>query len=290
MLPVTITLTRYKEPNRLLFETLFSLAKQTWVSAIVRMLDQHFDEATKQYCEKLQNERIQFDYSVIEPVWLSYARNYAIKHCTTDILLCIDADAIADEHRAYELCAVFNLDEKIGMVWGKILPKFHKKPPFLLQANFVYDMYSLLDNGDVCMPSSKIVWASYGMHLWRMWSVAYLDETLGRRPWTLLGGEETDLCQRVAKAWLLIYYTGKSVVHHQVLPERLNYKRIIQRTYRWWYSRGMQWGTPKANNTKTTIWTYISWLLLLPAYGSWYLVACWTKVDNRFKTYWRYSK
>jgi len=273
MCEVTITLTRYKEPNRLLFETLSSLALQKNISAKVLMLDQQSDDATKKYCETRSNKDVQFDYIVIDTVWLSYARNYAIKMCATDILLCIDADAIADENWAYELTEAFAVDERIGIVWGKILPKFHKTPPFFLKANFIYDMYSLLDNGEENWPTSKIVWASYGIHLWRMWSEAFLDLSLWRRPWVLLWWEETDLCKRAKSKWLLIYYCWRSIILHQILPERLTYIRIMKRAYRWWYSRYVQWGVPTPNNTKSTMWTYIIGLLILPVYGTWYISA-----------------
>jgi cellulose synthase/poly-beta-1,6-N-acetylglucosamine synthase-like glycosyltransferase len=88
---------------------------------------------------------------------LSYARNQAIDLTHTDILLCIDADAVAEEDRAYELVAAFDLDPKIALVGGEIRPKFHAKPPFLIKANVIYDMYSLLDRGTHVAPFEKVV-------------------------------------------------------------------------------------------------------------------------------------
>jgi cellulose synthase/poly-beta-1,6-N-acetylglucosamine synthase-like glycosyltransferase len=157
MKEITITLTRYKEPNRLLFATLFSLAQQKNITATVLMLDQQDDKETAAYCAQLSTPHVSFVRKKIEAVGLSFARNQAITLCNTDILLCIDADALADEQRAYELTKTFAYDDRIALVGGKILPKFHAPPPFLLQLNFVYDMYSLLDRGDEVAPFSKVV-------------------------------------------------------------------------------------------------------------------------------------
>jgi len=116
MKEITITLTRYKEPNWLLFATLFSLAQQKNIIATVLMLDQQDDEETKAYCAQLTTIHISFVRKKIEAVGLSFARNQAIALCHTDILLCIDADAIADEQRAYELTKTFTYDERIALV------------------------------------------------------------------------------------------------------------------------------------------------------------------------------
>ena len=235
------------------------------------MLDQQDDKETKEYCAQLTTTYISFVRKKIEAVWLSFARNQAIALCNTDILLCIDADAIADEQRAYELTETFSYDDRIALVWGKILPKFHAAPPFLMQLNFVYDMYSLLDRGNEVAPFSKVVGASYGIHIARMWKEAYLDLQLWRKPWVLLWGEETDLCMRAKALNLLIYYTWKAVVYHQILPERLTYIWIFKRTYRGWYSRAVQWGMPQPNSMQKKTWRMLLGLLLAPFYAVGYV-------------------
>ncbi|MDP2396110.1 MAG: hypothetical protein Q8S84_00190 [bacterium] len=63
---VTITATRYKEPNWLFHETIESLSRQKDVVADVLILDQFLTNETKEYCEKLSNENINIKYIVIE--------------------------------------------------------------------------------------------------------------------------------------------------------------------------------------------------------------------------------
>lgn len=278
---VTITLTRYNEPNRLLHETLLSLSKQKLINAKVLMLDQIDDMQTREYCQKISTDSVYFEYCVIEKIWLSYARNYAINICTTEILLCIDSDAIADEQRAYYLSETFDKDEKIAIVWWKIIPKYHLSPPIVIRADFIYDLYSMLDHGDETKETQKIVWASYWIHISRLWDQAFLDLHLGRTGWKLLWGEETDLCNRARNAWRKVYYAGKSIIHHQVLPERLNYTRIVKRIYRWGYSRWLQWGKPQSNNKTKSSRNVIVMFIFSPIYLYWYLTA------KRHKTWWK---
>jgi hypothetical protein len=64
---ITITTTRYKEPNWLLHETLLSLSKQKKINADILFYDQFLNEETKKYCDDLSNENIKFNYILIEP-------------------------------------------------------------------------------------------------------------------------------------------------------------------------------------------------------------------------------
>ena len=53
MLNITITLTRYKEPNWLVNQTLDSLANQNNIKATILFLDQFENIQIKKYCTKL---------------------------------------------------------------------------------------------------------------------------------------------------------------------------------------------------------------------------------------------
>ncbi|MDP2090600.1 MAG: glycosyltransferase family 2 protein [Candidatus Gracilibacteria bacterium] len=266
---VTITATRYKEPNWLFHETIESLSRQKDVVADVLILDQFLTNETKEYCEKLSNENINIKYIVIEAKGLSFARNYAIKECKTDVLLYIDSDAIADEYWTINMLKTFEIDNQIGIVGGKIVPKWHKSPSILAKADYVYDVYSMLDLGDEIKENSKVVGANFGLNIARLGSEAFFDENLGRKPGKLLGGEESDLCERAIKKGLKIYYNGKSSVIHQVLPERINIMWILKRMYWGGYNRGLAGGKPKASNGggKRNMWNYFILPVILPFYA-----------------------
>ncbi len=273
MKKITITTTRYKEPNWLFHETIKSLSKQKKIIAKILILDQFFNKETKEYCKKLNNKNIKLEYMVIEPKWLSYARNYAIKLCKTDFLLYIDSDAIADEYRAYNLVTTFDLYDNVGIVWGKIIPKWHKKPLILVKADYIYDIYSMLDLWDEVKEVKKIVWANFWLNKKLLWKECYFDEILWRKPWKLLWWEETDLVDRTIKKGYKVLYNWKAKVLHQVLPERISYLWVFKRIYWWWYNRWLVWWKPKANNWewKFNIWNYVFLLFVILPYFLWYI-------------------
>lgn len=268
---ITITTTRYKEPNWLLHETLLSLSKQKKINADILFYDQFLNEETKKYCDDLSNENIKFNYILIEPKWLSFARNQAIRDCKSDILLYIDSDAIADEFWACELSKTFEKGKNIWVTWWKIIPKWHKTPIFLSKADYVYDIYSMLDLWDDMIENKKIVWANFWVNIKLLWKDAYFDENLWRKPWKLLWWEESDLCERIQNKWLEIFYNWKAVVHHQVLTERISILWILKRMYWWWYNRWLAWWTPKSSNWwwKFNIWNYIILPIVFPFYILW---------------------
>ncbi len=271
MKKITITSTRYKEPNWLFHKTIKSLSEQKSILAEVLILDQFFNKETKEYCKRLNNKNIKLKYIVIKAKGLSYARNYAIKESKTDILLYIDSDAIADKLWAYNLTETLNIKNNIWIVWWRIIPKWHAKPLFLSKADYIYDIYSMLDLWNDSKEITKIVWASFWINIKKLWKEAFFNENLWRKPWKLLWWEESELCKRVLNNWLKIYYNWKAVIKHQVLSERISYSWIFKRMYWWWYSRWLSWWKPKTNNSKwkINIWNYIILPIILPFYILW---------------------
>lgn len=259
MISLTIALTRYKESNSLFHETLAGLPKQTGVIATVLVLDQFHNEETKKYCQTLENENIKFEYITIEPRSLSFARNHAISLCKTDILLYIDSDAIPGTNWALEMGKAFKKDDMIAIVGGRILPKWHKKPLFLIKSDVVRDLYSLLDLWEEIQSASKVVGASFGIHIWLLSREAYFNENLGRSNGTLLGGEETDLCKRALSKNYHILYVGTAVVLHQILPERIRISWVARRLYWGGYGKRLTGWLPGTTNKNPSI---ISKLLL----------------------------
>jgi glycosyltransferase involved in cell wall biosynthesis len=267
MQKITITLTRYAEPNWLLLETLSSLVEQEQVIATVLMLDQKNDQEIIDFCQQNSTPNIQLLYQTIPAKSLSFARNEAIRMCETAILLYIDTDAIATPNWAYELSeGMHKQDAAVG--GGKIIAKWHCKPGFLQKSPLVLEQYSMLDLGDDDLEVKKIIGANFGLNIHKLEKLACFDENLGRKNGKLLGGEETSLCAAAIKAGYRVFYFGKSKVYHQVLPERINFKWICKRMYYGGYSRALQGGMPSPNNkTKQwNKWDVFALCCLLPTY------------------------
>ena len=263
---ISITLTRYAEPNWLLAETLESLAKQENIAAIVLMLDQQNNPETASLCQQLSNKNITFEYQTIPAKSLSFARNEAIRLCQTDILLYIDTDAIAAPNWAEYLSEALS-QESVGIAGGKIIPKWHKSPSFIQKSQVVLDQYSMLDLGDDIIDVKKVVGASFGLNKKHLGNVAIFDENLGRRDGKLYSGEESKLCSDALKAGFKIMYVGSSVVQHQVLPERIKFSWIATRMFYQGIASAKRGGAPAPSNKgKYTFWDVLALGLLAPFY------------------------
>lgn len=265
MIETTITLTRHSEPDDLIFKTLEKLGKQENIRATIVFLDQNPGEDAEAFCHKLTTKNIEFIYRPLEPRSLSYARNTAIRSCKTDTLLFIDADAFAEPNWAYELATTLQRDE-VAVAGGKILPEWHRRPLLIARARVVNEQYSVLDFGDIEMPVQKVIGANFGIHTARLGKDAYFNEELGRRDAILLGGEETDLCERATSRGIKVFYQGKAVVHHQILPERITYSWITKRLFYAGVSRALRGGKPSPSHTMTA-WDYLFMPIILVPYA-----------------------
>jgi hypothetical protein len=265
MVRTTITLTRHDEANKLIFETLRTLAGQENVEAVVLFFDQRPDAETASLCQSLDSQNIRFDYRPLDPCGISQARNSAIRACNTETLLFIDADAIPDAAWAASLAGTL-LQDKVGIAGGRILPEWHRPPLLITKARTVREQYSMLDYGEDMLSIPRVVGASFGIHLERLGQEARFDEDLGRRNGLLLGGEESDLCTRTRDTGLQILYQGKAVVHHQVLPERIRYRWIFRRLFYAGVNRALRGGVPSPGH-RMTLWDYVFMPLVMIPYA-----------------------
>ena len=144
---ITVTLTRFQEPDWLVWETLESLSHQQGVDISVLYLEQSDDATLRSRIAQLNRENVRFTCEQIPAVSLSYARNYAVEHAGTDVVLFIDSDAIADADWAANLSRPL-LQGQAAISGSRILPKWHRKPLAIAKSRLVFEQYSLLDLGD----------------------------------------------------------------------------------------------------------------------------------------------
>ncbi|MDZ7752513.1 MAG: glycosyltransferase [Gammaproteobacteria bacterium] len=265
---VSITLTRYREPDWLILETLESLASQEGIAAEVLFLDQTPTEGIREHCEQLSRPGITFVHATIPANSLSYARNEAIRRATADMLLYIDSDAIAQPDWAATLRDALSADD-VGVAGTKILPKWHGRPLLIARSRLVQDQYSLYDLGEEQRAIHRVVGASFGIHRARLGEQAYFDEKLGRREGILFGGEESDLCRRAAILGLKTLYDGGTHVYHQILPERLRYRWLLRRFFYAGVGRAQLGGAPNPSNP-LGFWDYVALPVVLPFYAAGY--------------------
>lgn len=281
MIHLTISLTRYKESNILFHETLFGLSEQIGVNARILVLDQFYNQDTQKYTEKLSSKNIVFEYILIESRSLSYARNQAILQCNSDILLYIDSDAIPEKNWALEMRNAFFADTNIAVVGWKIIPKWHKTPLFVIKSDVIRDLYSLLDLWEDIIPCSKVVGASFGIHIWILWKEILFNENLWRSHGNLLWWEETDFCKRILTEKYSITYAWKAIVHHQILPERIQYSWIIKRLYWGGYGKRLIGWFPQTSNKSKSITSKLLLPVISIPYIFWYFVCTMKQIIQK---------
>ncbi len=265
-MPITIAFTRYNEPNWLIIETLESLSKQIGINANILFLDQMDDDEIQSLIETFNTENLNFTREQIPAKSASFARNTAIKKSEYDQILFIDSDVLAKPDWAVNMADAF-LKEDVGVVGGRILLKWHKRPLLLARARIVKEQYSELDLGTGTKEVRKVVGASFAVNRKLLGSNAYFDENIGRREGRLFGGEETELCNRAQMAGLKVIYQGSAVVDHQVLPSRISYSWIFKRMFYAGYGRAQLGGQPSPSH-QLGVWDYLFLPILLPFYIS----------------------
>ncbi len=267
---ITISLTRFQEPDWLVWATLESLARQESVKAIVLYLEQSMDSGIESRISDLSGPNVHFVFERIPEISHSYARNYAVKHATTNVILFIDSDAIADPMWAVNLSHSL-LAEEAAVSGGRILPKWHETPLAICRSRLVLEQYSLLDLGEENKLVSKIVGAGFGINRELLGDEAYFAAHLGRRKGSLLSGEETDLCARASTLGHRIIYHGRAFIQHQILPERIRYRWILRRFYYAGLGRAKRGGKPQPSHGALTSWDLVVMPLILPFYLLGYL-------------------
>jgi hypothetical protein len=139
------------------------------------------------------------------------------------------------------------------------------------------DQYSLIDLGDAEKETGRIIGGSMGINIKQIGHQAYFDENLGRKNGTLVGGVDSEFCERAIRNGFKVYYTGQTVVQHQILESRMNLIWIIRKFYYSGISRAMRGGRISAMNKKRGTADYIVLGFFAPFYSIGFLMGLLNK-------------
>ncbi len=270
-IPVSITLTRYREPDWLVDEALDSLAAQEGVTGEVVFLDQNWDADFAEKVEARGNERLTFKCLPCEEKGICYARNLGIKLARHDVVIQIDPDVVVNPDWAETLVRALMQDDA-ALAGTRILPRWRGRRPLLSKSNVVLDQYSVLDWGDATMDVERIVSAGFALDRRKFRDIDFFDEKFGRRKGVLFGGAESDLSRRVREAGEKVIYVGAAVTMHQILPERMRWSWALRRLYFAGAARRQQGGAP-APSRKPGLWDWLLLPVILPPYALGYFRA-----------------
>ena len=262
---VSITFTRYREPDWLVDEALDSLAAQEGIAGEVIFLDQNWSEAFAKTVETRSNDRLAFRCVPCEERGLSFARNRGISIAKSDFVVQLDPDVVVKTDCVKTLVSSL-IKHDAALAGTRILPRWRGHAPLLAKSKIILDQYSMLDWGEVTKPTIRIVGAGYALNRKKFSDAIVFDENFGRRQGVLFGGAESQLCRRLVDSGEKIIYVGGAIVWHQVLPERLTWRWVLKRLYFAGAARRQQGGAPSPSKGPG-LWDWLLLPIILPPYA-----------------------
>jgi glycosyltransferase involved in cell wall biosynthesis len=255
---VTIAITRYAEPDRIIADSLRHALGQQGVSGEVLFIEQ--DTGSKLGEAEFAGGNLELRIIRQRLPGLSAARNLALDEARHPLVLFLDADALAEPDWAFELAQVL-AGERIAVAGSKVVPRWPGETPFFARASALRDQYSLIDLGEGTQPYHRVVGAGFGADMGKLPAGFRFDTALGRRGGLLFGGEESDFCSRARQLGFEVVYVGRASVTHLIEPERCRWGWILKRMVFAGHGRARQGGAPSASGKAG----FYDWLLL-PAY------------------------
>ncbi|CAI6087115.1 glycosyltransferase [Cohnella sp. JJ-181] len=214
-------------------EALLSLLRQRHDSFEVVVVDNGSTDTTAQTVMEFER-MVSFPVRYIfeERLGLSVARNRAIRESTGEYVLFLDDDAVASDDWIGGIVALFDRDDRIGVVGGRIDPAWEGGAPAWLSPEN-RTLYTILDYADqiVEMKRPHIPFgANVAFRRQALDMNALFREDLGRVGSNLLSSEEAELIERI-RARYTVYYTPHASVLHKIPRSRISRKWLLRRIY-----------------------------------------------------------
>lgn len=201
----------------------------------VTIVDQSEDDATEMALQPfLQDPRMRYIRSASQG--LSIGRNIGIENSTAELVAITDDDCELPPDWLRQFVRAFELDERIGAVFGKVLPGPHDAgmgfvPSYVFDtpslARSIYEKHRVQGVG-ACMGVRRGIWQELGG----------FDPLLGVGA-PLRAGEEIDLAIRVLSAGHFVYETPEIyLVHHG----SYTWQQGAALIYGYWYGTGAVFG------------------------------------------------
>lgn len=249
--------------------------------------DNNSKDNTKYIVEKLKKKHFIIKYIFIESQGVHHARNYATKFAKGDILYFTDDDMIATKNTLLELVKIFNLDKKIGVVTGLILPKFETSPPKWIRKYLINFWLSLTDSK---IKQKKIIISNDDFGVFSCHQAIRKDiffRSGGFNPentagiW--MGDGETGLNIKIKKLGYKFAYIKKSVIFHFITKSRLNFNYLFNRVANQAFCDSYTFYRKHRNRKKILFFLIFRTFIIAPLYLFYLLIkAVFRKTSYRF--------
>jgi glycosyltransferase involved in cell wall biosynthesis len=159
-----------------------------------------------------------------------FARNSAAKQAVGEILYFTDDDMIATPNLLSELVTAFELDPKVGIATGRVLPQWMAPPPLWVVRHLSNYLLSLNN------PSQNLVISDRDCGVYSCHEAILKDVFFragGFHPENVagvwIGDGETGLNKMVVSMGYRTAFIGTSVIYHVIPPERMTQKYLNTR-------------------------------------------------------------
>lgn len=227
MIRLSLIIATYNRAEQLM-TTLASVANQSaeaasWECIVV---DNNSKDNTAQRVEEFQKNHpsLNIIYHFESNQGLSHARNAGIERSQGDIVAFIDDDEriVPDFISAY--IELFDNHADAMSAGGKIIAEYPTGRPQWMSRYTEQPIANPMDYGDKIrlFPKGKIPGGgNMAMRRDIFNNIGLFDTSLGRTGKKLIGGEESDLFERMAKANMACYYVPRAVMYHIIPAEKL---------------------------------------------------------------------
>lgn len=228
MIRLSLVIATYNRAEQLMV-TLGSVAMQnaeaeSWECIVV---DNNSSDNTRERVEafKSKHNSLNIQYIFEQNQGLSYARNAGIVASRGDIVAFIDDDEriVSDFVSAY--IDLFDQHPDAMAAGGEIIAEYPTGRPRWMSRYTERPIANPMNFGDrvKLFPSSRIPGGGNMAMRRRVFdSIGMFNTSLGRTGKHLLGGEESDLFERIVKHEYRVYYAPRAVMYHIIPEEKLS--------------------------------------------------------------------
>lgn len=239
MIRLSLVVATYNRAEQLMI-TLQSVAEQSknpalWECVVV---DNNSGDNTKERVEEFiaEHPKLNIIYHFENKQGLSHARNAGIEKAQGNIIAFIDDDEriVPDFISAY--IRLFDTYPTAMAAGGKIIAEYPAGRPRWMSHYTERPIANPMDFGDYIrtFPKGRIPGGgNMAMRREVFNSIGVFNTSLGRTGKSLIGGEESDLFERIAEAGMECYYTPSAVMYHIIPTEKLTddyFKRLCYNT------------------------------------------------------------
>ena len=234
MIRLSLVIATYNRAEQLMV-TLGSVAMQSaeaksWECIVV---DNNSSDDTRERIETFQKEHntLNIQYVFEQNQGLSYARNAGIMASHGDIVAFIDDDERIVEDFITAYIELFDQHPDAMAAGGEIIAEYPTGRPRWMSHYTERPIANPMSFGDKVklFPAGRIPGGGNMAMRRRLFdSVGMFNTSLGRTGKRLLGGEESDLFERIVKHEYRVYYTPRAVMYHIIPKEKLSHDYFVR--------------------------------------------------------------